>query len=274
MGLFGACSYIQIWFQENNTLPTWIPTLSISILIVSVGFIVWNKIRKRDVLRYDFIATVTHKFRTPLTHIKWAAENLIKSPIADADTRMQVEYIQNANTKLVELTNLLVNVSEAENKVVDYKFEKKDLSELVNYVTDSLGNQSFAKHIKITKNIRGGLWTNCDEHRIRFVIQTFIENALNYTPTGGKLTVTLYVENQMATCTVQDSGIGIPPEELPLLFSKFYRGKQAKTTDTEGMGIGLYMSKEIIEQHRGKIWAESSGSGKGSTFSFAIPLIS
>ena len=251
--------------------PIWISPFISSLIAVTLGVIVWKNSRQGDILKYEFITTVTHKFRTPMTHIKWASENLSNDRLSP-DDRMQVEYIQNANSKLVELTNLLVNVSEAENNIYDYKIEKSDISALVKYVTDSLASQSISKHINIIKRIEPGIQTMHDDHRIRFVVQTFVENALNYTNSGGTLTVVVKRESSMVTCSVTDTGMGIPSEELPLLFSKFYRGQAAKLADTEGMGIGLFMSKEVIRHHNGKIWAESPGSDKGSTFSFSLPI--
>ncbi len=251
--------------------PIWISPFISSLAVVTLGFIVWQHSRQGDILKYEFITTVTHKFRTPLTHIKWASENLSTDRLSP-DDRMQVEYIQNANSKLVELTNLLVNVSEAENNIYDYKMEKGNISELVKYVTDSLASQSISKHINVVKRIEPGIQTKHDDHRIRFVVQTFVENALNYTHSGGTLTVVVKKEGSMVTCSVTDTGMGITKEELPLLFSKFYRGQSAKLADTEGMGIGLFMSKEVIHRHGGKIWAESPGPDKGSTFAFSLPI--
>ena len=265
-------NYSNQWIMSAFPhFPIWISPFISSLIAVTLGVIVWKNSRQGDILKYEFITTVTHKFRTPMTHIKWASENLSNDRLSP-DDRMQVEYIQNANSKLVELTNLLVNVSEAENNIYDYKIEKSDISALVKYVTDSLASQSISKHINIIKRIEPGIQTMHDDHRIRFVVQTFVENALNYTNSGGTLTVVVKRESSMVTCSVTDTGMGIPSEELPLLFSKFYRGQAAKLADTEGMGIGLFMSKEVIRHHNGKIWAESPGSDKGSTFSFSLPI--
>jgi signal transduction histidine kinase len=265
-------NYSNQWIVTTfPNFPIWISPFISSLAVVTLGFIVWQHSRQGDILKYEFITTVTHKFRTPLTHIKWASENLSNDRLSP-DDRMQVEYIQNANSKLVELTNLLVNVSEAENNIYDYKIEKGDISALVKYVTDSLASQSISKHINIIKRIEPGIQTMHDDHRIRFVVQTFVENALNYTNSGGTLTVVLKREGLVVTCSVTDTGMGISNEELPLLFSKFYRAQSAKLADTEGMGIGLFMSKEVIHRHGGKIWAESPGPNKGSTFSFSLPI--
>lgn len=265
-------TYSNQWILDTfPQFPIWLSPLISASIIVTLSVLVWKNSRQGDILKYEFITTVTHKFRTPLTHIKWASENLSKVNLSEED-HMQVEYIQNANTKLVELTNLLVNVSEAENKVYDYSMEKADISKLVTYVTDSLSSQFFSKHINITKRIEPNIFTLHDDHRMRFVVQTFVENALNYTPSGGTIDVAVHSDGSVVTCSVTDTGIGIANDELPLLFTKFYRGALARTTDTEGMGIGLFMSKEIIARHHGKIWASSPGVHKGSTFAFSLPI--
>ncbi|MEK7646452.1 MAG: ATP-binding protein [Patescibacteria group bacterium] len=252
--------------------PGWIIALISSVLVVTIGVLAWRNLRKTDILKYEFITTVTHKFRTPLTHIKWASENLSNRNLP-AEDKTQVEYIQNANSKLVELTNLLVNVSEEEKGTEDYRLKTNSISEIAETLAQSLIQESIAKHITLSKNIEPNITSVFDEHRIRFVIQTLVENAINYTASGGTVRISLKKEAGHIVCSVTDSGIGIPAEEVPLLFSKFYRGTKAKVTDTEGMGIGLFMSKEIIEHHKGKIWVESAGLGTGSTFSFSLPII-
>jgi signal transduction histidine kinase len=263
----------QLLQNTYPSFPSWLVPLVSSIFAVIVGVFVWRQMRQGELLKYEFITVVTHKFRTPLTHIKWATENLTK--IATSfETQEQLQYIQNANGKLVELTNLLMNVSETENKSFDYKLEKADLTTLAQEVINSLKSQTNDKDINIVTNFMTGSFANIDIPRIKFVIQVFIENAIRYTPSKGIIRVIVTKNNNKTiTLSVTDSGIGIPKEEIPLLFSKFYRGKQAKLTDTEGMGIGLFMSKEVIKKFRGKIWAESNGLNQGSKFSFTIPSL-
>jgi two-component system phosphate regulon sensor histidine kinase PhoR len=107
---------------------------------------------------------------------------------------------------------------------------------------------------------------------MRFVIQTLVENAINYSKDNCSIIVNVEKKDNMIIISVKDSGIGIAKEELPRMFTKFYRGKEARSTDTEGMGIGLYMTHDIVTRHHGKIWVESEGPGKGSTFSISLPV--
>lgn len=255
---------------NNPGFPIWIlPAVSV-LLVIIITLAVWEKIRQVDLMRYEFITTVTHKFRTPLTQIKWATDSLAKSTISSED-KDQISYIISANSKLIELTNLLVNISEAEGMAYDYKIEKVNLKKLIEEALSEVETSILSKKIVIKNDFTADTYAKCDEARIKFVIQTLIENAMNYTPAGGTMDISLYEKGDRTYLTVKDSGIGIAKNELPLIFSKFYRGDKARTTDTEGMGIGLFISKEIITRHKGKIWVESEGTGRGSTFGFSLP---
>lgn len=257
----------------QNIIPgfeNWIVPLMTSIIGVGVGILIWNKLHESDVLKYEFVTTVTHKFRTPLTHIKWATENLAK-PQSEAERNEQLSYIESANTKLVELTNVLMNVSDTEASVYDYRRERNDLSAVASEVIDSLQPQFAAKHIHVVRNLAKDAWARFDSERVRFIIQTFLENAINYSSRDAAINVMVKTTGNEITCSVIDNGIGIAKEDVSRLFEKFYRGRGARLADTEGMGIGLFIAKEIITRHGGRIWTESAGPGKGSTFSFALP---
>jgi signal transduction histidine kinase len=254
------------------SFPTWLLYLVSAIIISSLGYFIWLKLRESDMLKYEFVTTATHKFRTPLTHIKWATENLEKTQTPE-ERLNQLEYIKNANAKLVELTSLLTNVSEADSSGYEYHLERNDISVIIEKTLNDLSNQFSVKHQQLAKNIEPGLYVLGDTSRIGFIIQTLVENAIHYTGEVGTITVSVSKKDRNVVCSVKDNGIGIPKEELPHLFSKFYRGSQARLADTEGMGIGLYITKGIITRHKGKIWAESDGTDRGSTFSFSLPVV-
>ncbi len=110
-----------------------------------------------------------------------------------------------------------------------------------------------------------------DEEKIRIVIQNFIENSLRYTPQGGKVTVSLKHDTKDIEVAVHDTGIGIPETQQAHIFERFFRADNAKKINEEGTGLGLYLAKNIIEAHRGKIWFESQ-ENKGTTFAFSLPL--
>ena len=222
-------------------------------------------------LKYDFITTVTHKFRTPLTGIKWATENLSTLPLTP-EGQTQIDYIKNSTEKLVELTNLLVATSETEKVSYNYNLTKNNISTITNDVIVSLSNQIGMKGLKIEKNLQENIFAICDQNKIQFVIQTLIENAIHYTKEGGNINIETKIQNNNAIFSIHDTGIGMNKGELNLIFSKFYRTAEARAIDTEGMGVGLFIAKEIINRHKGKIWAESDGIDKGSTFIFSLSI--
>lgn len=253
--------------------PIWATPLILAMLIVGIGVVIWQQLRESEVLKYEFITTVTHKFRTPLTHIKWATENLRLAKTHE-DRDEQLSYIEDANAKLVELTDLLANASETDDSIYKYHLTRDDLSAFMNEVADFSGDHAKAKRITIVKHIEPGVKALFDGTRLRFVAQTFIENAINYTPDGGAIWVKVAHMGEDIIVSVKDSGIGISKAELSMVSTKLYRGSKARVTDTEGLGIGLYISKGILLRHHGKMLIDSEGEGKGATFSFVLPAMS
>lgn len=249
--------------------PTWLIPLASALLAVSIAAMVWRRLRESDMLKYEFVTVATHKFRTPLTHVKWASENLLQSTLTP-DQREQVGFIQNANNKLVELTNVLVGMSSSQMDY-DYHMERGNIAALTREVAGSFTEEARAKGVLVEIAAPESVWASYDSVRMRFVLQTFIENAIQYSPEHTSVKVIVVPEKDHVTVTVTDMGIGISAKELPFVFTRFYRGDEAKRSDTEGLGIGLYISKQIVERHQGKIWVDSPGEGKGSTFGVSIP---
>ena len=271
-GIIVLLNYSHTWIIELFPhYPTWITAFISAVLVVSISVIAWKNLRKADLLKYEFITTVTHKFRTPLTGIKWATENLT-SLARSPEAQEQIAYVKNATEKLVELTDLLVTTSETEALSYKYNFAVNSLTEATERVIFSLSRQIQLKKLHITKSIEPNLKSTFDIIRIKFVIQSLIENAIHYTKESGSIFISTRKNNDSIVFSVHDTGIGMNKEELDLIFAKFYRTTEARAIDTEGMGIGLFIAKEIIARHKGKIWAESEGLNKGSTFSFSLPI--
>lgn len=257
--------------SNNPSFPIWIFPILLSSLVIYIAILIWHQLRQGDILKYEFITTVTHKFRTPLTHIKWASENMTKMQLS-SEAMAQLDYIQNAGIKLVELTDLLVNISESENSYFNYNLEKNNITDIANILVNETNKQASIKNIKIKKEFEDNLFVLSDSKRIKFVMQILLENAIQYSNVDSTVTIKLKQDGKKIIFSVEDSGIGIPKEEFPLLFSKFHRSKSARLADTEGMGIGLFTAKSIVNKHKGNIWAESDGPNKGSRFYFSLPV--
>lgn len=274
-GFITALNYGNVLIIEIYPhFPTWTLALVSAVLAVSASIVVWRGLREGDLLKAEFITTVTHKFRTPLTYIKWAADNLENENISADEKRAQIEYIRTANEKLVELTNILTTASDAEStKAYSYNVVPANLSAIIEEVANNLENQFKIKKFTIIRRIEPNLRARFDAGRMKFIIQVLLENAIHYSSPGGTITITAKSTHKEVICSVQDTGLGLTEEQLSLLFSKFYRSDEARKLDTEGMGMGLFISARIIEKHNGRIWAESPGKGKGSTFHIALPRV-
>jgi signal transduction histidine kinase len=257
--------------KSGYNLPIWFSSVILS-FIISIGiFLVWRKIKETDILKYQFISIITHKFRTPLTAIKWSSENLSNS--ASQNLLEDVNNIKKSVNNLLNLTNLLANLTSSDNKNFLYKFKKLDLNLIIQDITFKTSD-----HLKF-KNITFSLpdypqenfiWG--DEQKIKFVLQTLIDNAVNYNKENGKIIISVLKNKKEVLVKVTDTGIGMNKKEIDLLFTNFYRTEKSKEAYTEGMGIGLFLSKIITNKHGGKIWANSEGYGKGSTFCLSLPV--
>lgn len=258
-----------------------LPPLSPLAVYVAFGFVVVGGVmffRRRaqlaDTLKYEFIAVVTHKLRAPLTYIKWSL-NEWPSARQDSDKIKVIEQIGNANKRLSELTDVLMGLVKIDAGDYQYNFEKKDLAKFADDALEGLFQRIKEKGVNLVKSYESGLpEVSLDEKRFRFALQVIVENAVNYTKRDGAIEIKLARDSRTASVliSIKDSGIGITKEELPHLFSKFYRAGRARAADSEGMGIGLYMVKKIVERHNGKIWAESAGPDHGATFFIRLPV--
>lgn len=252
--------------------PIWALPFASGVVVVFVSWLVWRQIREADILKYEFINNISHKFRTPLTHIRWLAEDL-RETSTEADRAKSVEQIQYASMRLFELTNIVIDASENRDGLYLYHFVNVNVEEIVRELELTHRDQSEHKKLKVHIDIGPDVpRVKADKTRLQFALQILFENALIYTPENGQIDIKIRQIGGEVIISIKDNGIGIPSEDLPHVFSKFYRSQNARHTDTEGMGIGLFMAKNIIEKHHGRIWAESYGENKGAIFSIALPI--
>lgn len=274
-GVIGLAVFVAKW--ATGIFPT-ISPLAIygifALVIAGAGMFFWRRGQLVDALKYEFIAVVTHKLRAPVTHIKWSLDEW-PNALQDSDKAKIIEQVGSANKRLTELTDILMGLVKIDAGDYQYNFEKRDLARFADDALEGLFQRGKEKGINLVKNYESGLpEVLLDEKRFRFALQVIVENAINYTKRDGAAEIKLSHDSRIASVliSVKDSGIGITKEELPHLFSKFYRGGLARAADSEGMGIGLYMVKKIVERHNGKIWAESTGPDLGATFLIRLPV--
>lgn len=259
-----------IWVFPN--FPFWpIPFFS-GILILGIGILIWKQIRQVDILKYEFINNISHKFRTPLTHIRWIAEEL--RDMNDESMRNKlVDQIQFASLRLFELTSTVIDVSHNENDVYLYRFVPVHIDNVLKDLVASHGDLIEHKQMRVIFDVPDNFPSvQADKTRITFALQIVFENALIYTPEVGSISIKIRQIGNEILIQIKDSGIGILEGDIERIFSKFYRSASARRTDTEGMGISLYMAKNIIEKHKGSIWVKSEGDLKGTEFTVSLPI--
>jgi signal transduction histidine kinase len=234
--------------------------------------LIWKRLGMNEVLKYEFITIVAHKFRTPLTHIKWSTDEMVKTE-QDPYKRETIENIQKSNEKLIKLTNTLVEITNAANDESSlYTFTRTNICDFVHSVGGEITDEFHEKNIFFSMQCPPeAIYAKIDPQHMEFVLQTLLENARNYTSPGRNVDVTVVQDGRKVLISVADNGIGIDKADLPMIFTKFYRTENAKSADTEGFGVGLYLAQSVAKRHKGKIEVYSAGIDKGSVFTVVIP---
>lgn len=235
-----------------------------------------KQLKKLDEAKSEFISIASHQLRTPLTAIKGYGSMLLEGDfgeIKDSKHKDAIEKMFISNNRLISLVENLLNISRIESGRLRFDFKDQQLEALVEDVFNNF--QQSAKNaglfLKLKKLGKPLSPVYMDDEKIRQVVLNFIDNAIKYTRKGG-IVVHLYEEDKQVFCKVEDTGMGVNKEDQKKLFQKFARGKDAFLVNTEGSGLGLYVAQMMIASHKGNIWVESEGMGKGSNFCFSLPV--
>ena len=227
-----------------------------------------NELRQQIQLQDDFVSTISHELRTPLGFIKGYSTSLLREDTSwDAET--QKEFLTIIDEEADRLSLLIENVLESarlQSKTLPLRFQPLRLDAVLRDVSTRI--RSRYKELDVSLDLQFSTTTQADGVRIAQVFENLFTNAVKYAP-GSSIIVGLKEVGQSLIVSFTDNGPGIPSESLPLVFDRFYRVRNEKAT---GTGLGLYICKQIIEAHRGKIWAESTP-GQGTTFFIELPII-
>ena len=231
-----------------------------------------TEMKQLDQMKDEFVSIAAHELRTPLTAIKGYAELLDRRLSTQGGRESNLRslgVIRKQTERLAGLVNEMLDVSRMEAGRLQLNSEPFDLSTLVGEVVNNMRISSEAHHLSLIAE--PGIEVNGDAARIEQVLLNLIANAITYAPEGGTVDVRVWTDADAALVSVRDQGVGIAPDELPQLFDRFYRAPRAGVMRSGGMGLGLYICRELVMRHGGTIRVESA-EGVGSTFTFSLPL--
>ena len=231
-----------------------------------------SQLEQVESMRRQLIGDVTHELRTPLTSIKGYMEGLVDGVLpANAETFNQ---IHREADRLSRLVDDLQELSRVESKAYSLDLRSVSVFSLVQTTLKRLSPQATAKRITLRSNLPVDLEpVLADEDRIAQVLVNLAANAIQYTPEGGEVALSAVRHANEIHISVKDTGIGIQPEHLANIFTRFYRVDKSRSRNAGGgSGIGLTIARHIVEAHDGKIWAESKGDGQGSMFTFSLKI--
>jgi len=222
-------------------------------------------------MRRELIGDVAHELRTPLTAIKGSMEGLIDGVLPSEVETYQLIYAE--ADRLERLVNDLQELSRVEAGAYELIRKPISVSSLVESAAARLSRQFEDKGVTLESKVPANLPPAlADEDRIGQVLLNLVGNALQYTPPGGHVRIAASRRGHEVHVSITDTGIGISPEHLPHLFTRFYRVDKSRSRAGGGSGIGLTIARHLVEAHGGRIWVESPGAGRGSSFTFTLPL--
>jgi two-component system sensor histidine kinase BaeS len=230
-----------------------------------------EKLNQIESMRRRLIGDVSHELRTPLTAIKGSMEGLMDGILPANDETFQ--QIHAEADRLNRLVDDLQELSRVEARAYQLDIRPVDVSLLVQTVTKRLAAKAQAKRISLELELTPDLpYILADEDRAIQILTNLTGNALQYTPEGGRVTISAKRMNAQVQISVRDTGIGISSEHLSHIFDRFYRVDKSRSRQAGGgSGIGLTIARALVEAHNGHIWVESKGDGQGSTFTFTLP---
>jgi len=227
-----------------------------------------------DKAQREFVANVSHELRTPLTVIKGSVESIQLYP--DMDTQMRDTFLENAvqeSDRMLRIIGDLLTLSRLDNNKTKWEISTFDPTKVLSRLCDILQNDAKSHNHTLKFEKRGELpHITADKEKIEQVVINIISNSIKYTPDGGLIILRARADEDAIYISVSDNGVGIPEDDLPRLFERFYRVEKARTTDTGGTGLGLAIAKEIAEAHGGTIGIRSKV-GKGTEVTIELPLV-
>ncbi len=243
----------------------------------------YEQLKALDHMKSQFLSIASHELKTPITAMSGflqVALRRVRRLSAGADVAAvaeglrgiteQLEVVYRQTGKLARLVDELLDVSRIQTGRIEFRYGDVDMGELAGEVATRMQLTTTTHQISVRNDSRNVV--TADRDHLEQVLNNLVTNAIKYSPSGGSITIDVRPDDGGVRLSVTDHGIGIPEKELEAIFGLFYRSPDRAASDAAGMGLGLYISKEIVVRHGGRIWAESAGT-KGSTLNVVIPRV-
>lgn len=231
---------------------------------------------KEERERRLFVSNVSHELRTPLTSVKSYLEALDDGALNEKIAPNFIKVSLDETNRMMRMVSDLLALSRIDNKSTQLNVEMTNFTAFMTYILNRFGQiksqeTNPGKSYEIIRDYPvNSIWVEIDTDKMTQVIDNILNNAIKYSPDGGKITVSMKTTDTQLIVSISDQGLGIPKKDLPLIFDRFYRVDKARSRAQGGTGLGLSIAKEIVKQHNGFIWAKSEY-GKGSTFTIVLP---
>ncbi|QKM72373.1 cell wall metabolism sensor histidine kinase VicK [Streptococcus thermophilus] len=231
---------------------------------------------KEERERRLFVSNVSHELRTPLTSVKSYLEALDDGALNEEIAPNFIKVSLDETNRMMRMISDLLALSRIDNKSTQLNVEMTNFTAFMTYILNRFGQiksqeTNPGKSYEIIRDYPvNSIWVEIDTDKMTQVIDNILNNAIKYSPDGGKITVSMKTTDTQLIVSISDQGLGIPKKDLPLIFDRFYRVDKARSRAQGGTGLGLSIAKEIVKQHNGFIWAKSEY-GKGSTFTIVLP---
>ena len=229
---------------------------------------------KEERERRLFVSNVSHELRTPLTSVKSYLEALDEGALTEPVAPDFIKVSLDETNRMMRMVTDLLHLSRIDNETSHLDVELINFTAFITFILnrfDKMRNQDDEKKYELVRDYPiNSVWIEIDTDKMTQVIDNILNNAIKYSPDGGKITVSMKTTDDQMILSISDQGLGIPKQDLPKIFDRFYRVDRARSRAQGGTGLGLAIAKEIIKQHKGFIWAKSEY-GKGSTFTIVLP---
>ena len=268
----GALGYYLI--DQRPFEHIWIIPLVGGTFLYLIGYVILRKMRQGEELKSEFLTIAAHNLRTPLTKIQWLVADL-EEKIQDPKMHKRFANMKKTFRNLTMIVNRLLELSEAgkTSMYFSYLFEDHRLEYIILQATADHSVGIEQKNISLNTRIQEGLpMVKLDRKRIQLAVNILVENAILYNRQNGTIDIDVYQKKDKIVCSIKNTGIGVSKEDIPKMFTKFYRTRDAIAKDTDRVGLGLALAKEIIKKHNGDIYVESEGKDRDTCFWFTLPL--